>query len=52
MSLPQETLKGMGVGGREWIRRDFSWRGVGQRMKQSYEWLLGQGERPKWILKY
>lgn len=46
MSLPQETLKGMGVRGREWIRRDFSWEKVGRTMLSAYEWLCRGGERP------
>lgn len=46
MSLPQEMLKGMGVRGREWIRRDFSWEKVGRTMLSAYEWLCRGGERP------
>lgn len=46
MSLPQETLKGMGVRGREWIRRDFSWEKVGRTMLSAYEWLCRGGARP------
>jgi len=50
MSMSDEERVAMGVRGREWIRRDFSWKGIGAKMKASYEWLLGQGEKPEWVV--
>ena len=49
MSLPQETLRGMGVRGREWIHRDFSWEKVGRTMLSAYEWLCRGGETPECV---
>ena len=39
----------MGESGREWIERDFSWPGIGFKMKKAYEWLLGTCEKPEWV---
>ena len=41
----------MGEHGRHWIRRDFSWTGIGLKMKSAYEWLLRPkaAERPEWV---
>jgi hypothetical protein len=40
----------MGERGREWIRRDFAWEGIGAKMKAAYEWLLGQGPKPDCVV--
>ena len=50
MSMSEEERAAMGARGREWIRRDFSWKGIGTKMKAAYEWLLGQGEKPEWVV--
>ena len=50
MSMNDEERAAMGTRGREWIRRDFSWKGIGAKMKAAYEWLLGQGEKPMWVM--
>ena len=50
MAMSDEERATMGARGREWIRRDFSWKGIGAKMKAAYEWLLGQGEKPEWVL--
>ena len=49
MSMSEEERAAMGARGREWIRRDFSWKGIGVKMKAAYEWLLGQGEKPEYV---
>ncbi len=49
MAMSDEERAAMGARGREWIRRDFSWKGIGAQMKAAYEWLLGQGDRPEWV---
>lgn len=49
MSLSDDERAAMGESGKEWIRRDFSWEGVGAKMKAAYEWLLYGGERPKYV---
>ena len=48
-SLSDQERTAMGEKGIEWIRRDFSWNGIGAKMKAAYEWLLGRGDRPAWV---
>ena len=45
MALDQGTLRDMGLAGREWIKRDFSWETVAKRMNDAYLRCLG-GARP------
>lgn len=49
MSMSREDLRAMGKRGREWMCRDFSWGGIGAKMKAAYEWLLNGGERPEYV---
>lgn len=49
IAMSDEERAAMGARGREWIRRDFSWKGIGAQMKSAYEWLLGHGDRPEWV---
>ena len=46
MAMDDAERTAMGERGREWIRRDFAWEGIGAKMKAAYEWLLGQGPKP------
>ncbi len=46
MAMDDAERAAMGERGREWIRRDFAWEGIGAKMKAAYEWLLGQGPKP------
>jgi glycosyltransferase involved in cell wall biosynthesis len=48
-ALSDEERQAMGLRGRDWIQRDFSWEGIGAKMKAAYAWLLGQGEKPAWV---
>ena len=50
MVMNDEERAAMGARGREWMRRDFSWKGIGAKMKAAYEWLLGQGDRSEWVV--
>ena len=49
--MSDEERAAMGARGREWIRRDFSWKGIGAQMKAAYEWLLisGKKDRPNMV---
>lgn len=49
MSLTDDERQKMGLRGREWMRRDFSWEGIGAKMKDAYEWLLKRNDRPEWV---
>lgn len=44
--LPREALRAMGARGRDWIRRDFGWDGVGRTMRDAYEWICRGGPPP------
>jgi glycosyltransferase involved in cell wall biosynthesis len=50
MALSDAERVAMGARGREWIRRDFAWEGIGAKMKAAYEWLLGQGDKPDCVV--
>ncbi len=49
MAMSDEERAAMGARGREWIRREFSWSGIGAQMKGAYEWLLGTGDKPEFV---
>ena len=51
MVISDEARVARGARGREWIRREFSWKGIGAKMKTAYEWLLDSEkvERPEWV---
>lgn len=46
MAMPRFTLDEMGLRGREWMIREYSWQRVAADMLRVYLWCLGQGERP------
>lgn len=46
MSLPRRDLLQMGENGRKWMHDDFSWASIGEKMRDTYMWLLGQGDKP------
>jgi glycosyltransferase involved in cell wall biosynthesis len=50
LQTPAEERRAMGVRGRDWMRRDFSWAGIAERMEACYAHLLGQGPRPDCVL--
>ena len=50
MTLPRSVLRQMGKCGRDWMARDYSWTGIGQKTKKAYEWLRGKGDRPEWVV--
>lgn len=39
MALSDDERRTMGECGQAWIKRDFSWEGVGAKMKAVYDWL-------------
>lgn len=49
LAYSTDELMKMGTRGREWMARDFSWIGIGAKMRTSYDWLLGRCERPDWV---
>ena len=49
ISMSDDERRQMGERGREWIARDFSWKGIGAKMKAAYEWLLGTSDMPDYV---
>jgi len=50
MSKSSEELFDMGTRGRRWMERDFSWERIGKMMSETYEWVLGGGPPPEWVI--
>jgi glycosyltransferase involved in cell wall biosynthesis len=46
MSLPEAELQAMGLRGREWMERDFSWNRIAAAMLEAYDWGLNGGPIP------
>jgi glycosyltransferase involved in cell wall biosynthesis len=46
MAMTREKLQAMGVKGRSWVSRDFSWDRVARDMLDLYRWLALRGELP------
>ena len=49
MRLSPPQLVDMGMKGRAWMERDFSWTSVGQRMDEAYRWILQGGAQPEFV---
>lgn len=49
MALPPAERAAMGARGRAWMERDFAWEGIGARMAEVYDWLLGCGPQPAFV---
>jgi glycosyltransferase involved in cell wall biosynthesis len=45
-AMPRDALAALGARGRAWMRRDYSWDGVGRQMADVYHWLSGGGAAP------
>jgi glycosyltransferase involved in cell wall biosynthesis len=46
MAMPLQALRAMGIKGRAWMARDFSWNRVACDMGAVYSWLIGRAEPP------
>ncbi len=51
LAISSEERLAMGKRGRDWMRRDFGWDGIADRMAATYAWCLGKGERPEWVVQ-
>jgi len=50
LSCEPEQLRRMGHAGRDWMRREYSWDSVGERMYETYRWLCGErSQQPDWV---
>ena len=50
LSMSRSDLSAMGMCGCQLVKESFTWRCIGNQMKQTYEWLLGGGSLPSWIM--
>lgn len=46
MSLPAAERHLMGLNGRDWMARDFSWESIATNMVAAYHWLISGGKAP------
>ncbi len=49
LTMPPAQLHQMGLAGREWMARDYSWEAIGEALLCAYSWLLRGGEPPPWV---
>lgn len=49
MRMTPDVREAMGERGRQWMRRDYSWEAVAERMALAYRWLLDGRLAPAWI---
>ena len=49
LASPPAELAAMGLRGREWMQREFSWESVAERMIAFYSWLLDGGDCPSYV---
>lgn len=49
IATPIQELEAMGVRGRAWVERDFSWSAIAAQMELVYGWLRGLNDRPKTV---
>jgi len=49
LSQSPEKLRMMGERGVTWMRDEFSWHRIGQRMAQTYQWISEGGAVPPWV---
>jgi glycosyltransferase involved in cell wall biosynthesis len=49
LSSHSAELREMGSRGRELVEEKYSWDRIGEQMKQSYEWILGRGDKPSFV---
>lgn len=50
MALSDEARAEMGARGRAWMRRDFSWNVIAQKMDRLYRWCANDGDRPDFVV--
>jgi glycosyltransferase involved in cell wall biosynthesis len=46
MAMPRPALQEMGMKGRAWMAREFSWHGAACDMVAVYSWLIGRADKP------
>jgi len=46
-----EEMTTMGLNGKAWMMRDFAWPSIGRNMLTAYEWLLGEADKPDFVIE-
>lgn len=49
MAMSPEARRTMGARGREWMKSEFEWDGIGAKMVQVYRWLIEGGTAPAYV---
>lgn len=49
LNMDEESLRGMGSQGLEWMKADFDWQSVAAQMSGVYKWLRDGGETPQCV---
>jgi glycosyltransferase involved in cell wall biosynthesis len=50
LSQTDAALTEMGQRGRSWMEKEFSWKQLGQRMSETYRWIVLGGVKPEWVV--
>lgn len=48
-NVPQSELKTMGERGKQLMKDNYSVESIAKKMKATYEWILGKGEKPEFV---
>jgi glycosyltransferase involved in cell wall biosynthesis len=49
LATPEAELKAMGLRGRAWMKREYDWSSIAQKMDRAYRWLLLGGDIPDYV---
>lgn len=49
LATPPARLAEMGMAGRQWMIRDYSWGRIAEQFSKTYRWLLEGGQTPTWV---
>lgn len=50
LAMSDAELRSMGRKGCDWMKRDYNWNAIGNKMMAAYEWLLHGGVRPDCVV--
>jgi len=45
-----DTLKEMGLRGRNWMEAEYAWEHIGRKMAETYRWMIHGGNTPAWVI--
>lgn len=48
-SMSDDDLRQTGQNGARLVRNRFTWDSIAAQLKHTYEWMLGEGEKPAWV---